>query len=419
MLSSPTPAVPANEPDRLGPGKPKARLDDLAVLGGPQLFRAALHVGRPNIGDRQRFFARLDAALDRRQLTNGGPLVLEFEERVAALVGVRHAIAVTNATLGLQIAARATRMAGEVIVPSFTFIATAHALDWMGFTPVFGDIEPERLTLDPAALDPLVSERTTGIVATHLWGRTCDAEALAAVAERHSLRLVYDAAHAFGCSRDGRMVGSFGDAEVFSFHATKFVNAFEGGMITTDDDAIAEDARLLRNFGFAGLDRTVSTGTNGKLSEASAAMGLTSLEAIETFVAVNHRNEHLYHEHLGDLEGVRMLPPDDRGACNGQHVILRVEPDPSGLSRDLLYRVLRAENVLARRYFYPGCHRMEPYLSRASGNGPHLPYTERAAAQTLVLPTGTGITEEEIVALCALIRFAVSHAEALAPRIGS
>ncbi|CAN5647855.1 aminotransferase class I/II-fold pyridoxal phosphate-dependent enzyme [soil metagenome] len=419
MLSSPTPAVPANEPDRLGPGKLKARLDDLAVLGGPQLFDAPLHVGRPNIGDRERLFARLDAALDRRQLTNGGPLVVEFEERVAALVGVRHAIAVTNAMLGLQIAARATRMAGEVIVPSFTFIATAHALDWTGLTPVFADIEAERLNLDPGAIEPLVGERTTGIVATHLWGRTCDTDELAGLAERHGLRLIYDAAHAFACSRDGRMVGAFGDAEVFSFHATKFVNAFEGGMITTDDDAIAEDARLLRNFGFVGIDRTVSTGTNGKMSEASAAMGLTSLDAIDMFVAVNHRNERLYHEHLDGVDGLSMLPPDDRGECNGQHVVLRIEPGSSGRGRDVLYRALRAENVLARRYFYPGCHRMEPYLGRASGGGPHLPHTERATSQTLVLPTGTGITEEEIVALCALIRFVVSNAEALAPRIAS
>jgi dTDP-4-amino-4,6-dideoxygalactose transaminase len=416
MISSdPTLAVPADPAD-VTVGRPKRTLDDLAVLGGPTLFSEELHVGRPNIGDRDRFFQLVGRALDERRLTNNGPLLQEFEARIAAMTGARHAVAVVNATIGLQIAAKAVGLEGEVIVPSFTFIATPHALDWIGITPVFGDIDPERLTLDPAVLAGLIGPRTSGIMATHLWGRTCETEALAALAERHGLRLVYDAAHAFGCDRDGRPVGTFGDCEVFSFHATKFVNAFEGCAITTDDDEVAERARLLRNFGFVGSDKTVSTGTNGKMHEASAAMGLTSLDAIDAIVAVNEANEALYQAHLDGIDGLVMIPPDDRGACNAQHVVVRIDRDAAPISRDLLAKVLRAENVRARRYFHPGCHRMAPYVDRPASVPVPLPHTERLADETLVLPTGTGISAPQIEALCELVRFALLHGTELSRR---
>jgi dTDP-4-amino-4,6-dideoxygalactose transaminase len=398
-------------------GAAKRSVADLAFFGGPPLFGETLHVGRPNLGDRERFFARLSEALDRRVLTNGGPLVREFEERVATLIGVRHAIAVANATIGLQIAAKAANLHGQVIVPSFTFIATAHALDWVGMEPVFSDIENERFTLDPSVIEPLIGPRTTGIVATHVWGLTCDTERLEALAGAHGLRLIYDAAHAFACVRDGRMVGTFGDAEVFSFHATKFVHAFEGGVITTDDDGIAERSRLLRNYGFSGTDWTVSGGTNGKMSEASAAMGLTSLDAIDELVAVNRRNQRLYAEHLTDIDGIGLLPLDDRGACNAQHVVLRVDPDAGRLGRDQLLDLLRAEHVRARRYFFPGCHRLEPYASRESREQVALPVTERVADEVLQLPTGSAVGEAEIAALCEVIRFSLQNAPAILDRL--
>ena len=262
------------------------------------MFAEPLHVGRPNIGDRDALHARIDAALDRRWLTNDGPLSRELEARVERELGVGYAIAVCNATVGLQIAARAAGLTGQVIVPSFTFVATPHAFEWIGLEPVFADIEPARLTLEPDAIGALIIPETSAIVATHLWGRSADVEALAAISEKHGLALLFDAAHAYGCARDGRMVGGFGQAEVFSFHATKFVNAFEGGIITTDDEAFAERCFLHRNFGFNGWDHTDAGGTNGKMHEASAAMALTSLDASADIVAVNHRNLGRYRERL-------------------------------------------------------------------------------------------------------------------------
>jgi dTDP-4-amino-4,6-dideoxygalactose transaminase len=406
----------ADEPP-LDQPTPKQVVSDLALFGGQPAFSEPLHVGRPNIGDRAMLHARIDAALDRRWLTNNGPLSEELEERIEAELGVSDAITVTNATVGLQIVARAAGLQGQIIVPSFSFIATAHAFEWIGLEPVFAEIEPERLTLDPAAVEPLIGPRTSAIVATHLWGRSADVEALASIAEAHDLTLLFDAAHAYGCARDGRMIGGFGQAEVFSFHATKFVNAFEGGVITTDDEDFAERCRLLRNFGFDHWDHTESGGTNGKMHEGSAAMGLTSLDAAADIVAVNHRNLHLYRDGLAGLQGIRLMPSDDRGKCNGQYVVLRIEPDQSPIHRDRLMALLNAENVLARRYFYPGCHLMSPYRDRPTV--PSLPVTERVAAEALVLPTGTAAGPADIAAVCSLIRFGHAQAGQIAERDSS
>ena len=232
----------------------KRSLTDLAIFGGEPAFNEILHVGRPNIGDRKKLIARLNAILDRRWLTNNGPVVQEFEERLAEFLGVRHVITVVNATIGLELVIRALKLTGEVIVPAFTFVATAHALQWQEITPVFSDIDPATHNLDPACIERMLTPRTTGIIGVHVWGRPCDIEALEAIARKHNLALLFDAAHAFGVSHRGRMIGQFGQAEVFSFHATKFFNTFEGGAIATNNDDLAEKLRLMRNFGFSGME---------------------------------------------------------------------------------------------------------------------------------------------------------------------
>src|SRR5258708_490010 len=228
----------------------KTGIDDLALFGGPPAFTEILHVGRPNIGNRQKFEARVDDILDRRWLTNGGRYVQEFEQCITELTGVRHCIAMCNATVALEIAIRALGMTGEVIVPSFTFIATAHALQWQGVRPVFCDIDPQNHTIDPARVEQLITPQTTGIIAVHLWGGVCNIEALSEIATRRGLKLLFDSAHAFGCSYKGGMIGAFGDAEVFSFHATKFLNSLEGGAVMTNNDELARKIRLMKNFGF-------------------------------------------------------------------------------------------------------------------------------------------------------------------------
>lgn len=191
-----------------------------------------------------------------------------------------------NATVALEIASRALNLHGEVIVPSYTFIATAHALQWQEITPVFCDIDPATHNIDPTKIERLITPRTTGIIGVHVWGRGCDTEAIEEIAARRNLKLMYDASHGFACSKGGRMLGTFGECEVFSFHATKFLNCFEGGAVVTNNDDLAEKMRLMRNFGFQGFDNVVYLGVNGKLTEIHAAMGLTNLEAIEDIIAM-------------------------------------------------------------------------------------------------------------------------------------
>lgn len=367
-----------------------------------------LHVGRPNIGNRQRLLERISDILDRRWLTNDGRYVQEFEQRIADLVGVKHCIATCNGTVGLEIAIRAMGLEGEVIVPSFTFIATAHALQWQHITPVFCDIDPQSYTLDPRSMEALITPRTTGIIGVHLWGQICETAALEDIARRYQLKLLFDAAHAFGCSHGGTMVGNFGEAEVFSFHATKYVNAFEGGAVVTNSDELAQKIRLMKNFGFVGEDDVRHVGTNGKMSEVSAAMGLTSLESMDSFIDVNYANYQAYRRGLDGIEGIRLITYNEEEQCNFQYIVLEVDEAISGLQRDTLITTLRAEQIRARRYFYPGCHRMEPYKTLFPDAHAQLPETEAVAQRVVVLPTGTALDEADIERICTIIRKAAA-----------
>ena len=395
----------------------KTSITDLAMLGGEPEFSVALHVGRPNLGSRERFSERLDRILSQRWLTNHGPFVDEFEVRLANYLGVRHCIAVCNATVALELAIRALELSGEVIVPSFTFVATAHALQWQQITPVFCDIDPTTHNIDPKRVEEMITPRTTGIIGVHVWGRPCAVNELSAIAERRGLKLLFDAAHAFGCAYGERLIGAFGAAEVFSFHATKFFNTFEGGAIATNDDHLAEKLRLMKNFGFAGYDRVIHIGTNGKMSEISAAMGLTNLESLGEFIAANQRNYNLYRDLVADLPGVRVVTYDESVRHNFHYVILEIDPKEAGISRDLMVRILHAEGVLVRRYFYPGCHRMEPYRSLFPHAYLLLPETERLTAKVISLPNGTAVRPEDVARVCEIVRLALCHGSELSRRL--
>lgn len=391
----------------------KRGLGDLAALGGQPSFQEPLPVGRPNLANPERLFDRISSALARRWLSNDGPYVRELEARVCELIGTRHCIATCNGTAALELAVRALDLKGEVIVPSFTFVATAHALKWLGVSPIFCDVDPYTHNIDPAGVERLITPTTTGIIGVHLWGRACDVERLEPVARRHGIALLFDAAHAFGCSHEGRMIGTFGRLEVFSFHATKFLHTFEGGAIVTDDDALAAKLRALRNFGFAAPEVVVEVGTNAKMNEISAAMGLTGLDDLEPIIAANAGNYRRYKSDLDGLSGVRLLLFDERERCNYQFIVVEVDASVTHLNRDQLLDVLRAENVLARRYFYPGCHRLQPYRSSAPTGGWRLSVTEALADRVLVLPTGTSVTPNDVSAICEIVRLAIQEGAAL------
>ena len=364
-------------------------------------FEKPLHVGCPNIGDRAKFHQVVDEIFDRRWLTNRGQCVQEFEARLCEFLGVKHCITICNATVGLEIAAKALELKGEVIVSSMTFVATAHALQWQGIKPVFADIDRHSYNLDPTAVERAITPRTTGILATHVYSRPCDIEGLQAVADKHGLKLMFDAAHAFGCSYKGRMIGNFGECEVFSFHGTKFFNTFEGGAIATNNDALAEKIRLMQNFGFVGADHVIYIGTNGKMSEVCAAMGLVNMDSLDEFLAVNKRNFEAYRAGVAVICGLSLIEFNEKEKCNRQYMVVEVG-DEYPLSRDELVEKLQVANVLARRYFWPGCHNMEPYKSLQPDAGLLLPVTEEVAGRLVVLPTGTAVDEKITHKICEL-----------------
>jgi dTDP-4-amino-4,6-dideoxygalactose transaminase len=395
----------------------KLNVQELSAFGGEPTFREPLLVGRPNIGDKDLILKRMEDLLDRRWLTNRGVYVQEFERKLAQYLGVKHCITVCNATVALEIAIRALELEGEVIVPSFTFVATAHALQWQQVTPVFCDIDPHTHSLDPQCVEKLITPRTTGIIGVHVWGNPCDVDSLTAIAQKHNLKLMFDAAHAFGCSYQGQMIGNFGDAEVFSFHATKFLNSFEGGAIATNNDELAAKILLMENFGFEGVDEVVYIGTNGKMSEPSAAMGLTSLESIDQFIGVNYHNYKLYQKELNDIAGINVFAYDESESSNYQYIVVHVDENQTQISRDHIVTILQKENVIARRYFYPGCHRMEPYRSYFPHAGLLLPHTEKLCEELILLPNGLAVDDEKITRVCQLIRLIVENASTINEQI--
>ena len=392
-----------------GSGKRRIRMQqrenwrDLAVFGGSPLFREPLHVNKPNLASRNRLFELLDGMLTSRWFSDG-PLVREFEDRVGHLAGVRHCVATCNGTMALEIAVRALGLSGEVIVPSFTFAATVQALRWLNITPVFCDVDPKTHNIDPSHVQRLITARTSAIIGVHLWGQPCDIDALASIAKRHRLALLFDAAHAFGSSCGVRPIGGFGRAEVFSFHATKFVNTAEGGAITTNDDAFAARLRAVRDFGFDSNDQIVDVGTNGKMSEVCAAMGLTYLEALNELIAANQVTYRHYKAELAAIRGISLFPLETAGKSNYQYIVTVVDESITQISRDEILRVLQAENILAKRYFHPGCHRMMPGDAVQS-----LPVTENLVRTVLVLPGGASIDSHEVHGVCETLALAVKH----------
>jgi dTDP-4-amino-4,6-dideoxygalactose transaminase len=372
--------------------------------GTPATFEDQITVGKPHVRDVEGCLKLIEGALRTGQLTNGGPLVHLLEERLKKFLGVRHAICVCNATIGLHIGVLAmlgpcTDLRNEVLVPSWTFVATAHAVMQAGYKPIFVDCEKDTHLLDTALLESLITSRTRAIIGVHVWGRLCHVEKLDKICKKYHLKLMFDSAHAFACG-----VGGFGDCEVFSFHATKFYGSCEGGVITTNDSSLAAELRLLRNFGFAGEDLVVSLGTNAKMSEVHAAVGVVNLDHIEKTLAACKESFFVYAENLKNIPGLKMLRPDlVQEKYNFQYVVLDIDQTAFGLSRDRLVEFLLAENVRARKYFKPGVHRMAPYSGQEYSEQKN---SEGLCETCIVLPAGALLPEkaEKIASLVQLAR---------------
>lgn len=341
------------------------------------------YVGTPNLPDKKQFTTMLNKLWKTKQLTNDGPYVREFEKQIQQFLNVPYAIVVCNATIGLQILARAVFDYNLYITPAFTFVATVYALQWVGFRPIFADI-------DLLTHNIHLTRSDFPIIATHVWGRPCEID----IIQQNKVPIIFDAAHAFGCSYNGVKIGNFGDGEVFSFHATKFINSFEGGVITTKSEEIANKCRLFRNFGFVDYDDSACIGINGKMNEIQAAMGLCSLDEYDKIVEHNKKNYEMYCDNLYNIEGLKMISYDLNTTPNYQYIVIEVEKN-----RDVLHQFLWKNNIFTRRYFYPGVHKMKMYNNTIT-----LPNTELLASKVLALPTGTSISEKDVNFICKTIR---------------
>lgn len=376
---------------------------DLAINGAPPAFEQPLYVGRPNIGNKAEFLKYVDQIFESKWLSNNGPLVKELEQKIAMHHQVKHCIAMCNGTVALEIAIRALGLAGEVILPSYTFIATAHALYWQGITPVFADIDPVTHCLSPNSVRSMITPETTGIIGVHLWGHTAPVHELQQIADEHNLKLMFDAAHAFSCSHKGQMIGNFGEAEVLSFHATKLFNTFEGGAVLTNNDELAEKMRLMRNFGFEGQDNVIHPGTNGKMVEIAAAMGLVNLNNLDDAIKRNEENYRAYQQGFKDLPGLSLFAFDETELNNFQYVVIEISED-SPVRRDEILTTLYAENVRARKYFWPGCHKSKPYSQLFPDAKLLLKNTTSVSERVIVLPSGSSVNNEHVLIIINIIK---------------
>ena len=366
-------------------------------------FDRPIFVTRPVLPDLGSLTVLLREIWAGGRVTNDGPFLRRLRQALRRRLKTPCLSLVNNGTTGLLIACRALGLTGEVITTPFTFPATVHALAWSGLQPVFADIDPLTLTLDPGGLEKWVSGKTTAILGVHIYGNPCRMGEIQSLADRHGLKVLYDAAQAFGVEVKGEGIGSFGDLTLFSFHATKSFHTFEGGLLTTRDRTLIRRIDLLKNFGFKNEETVVEPGINGKMNELQAAIGLLLLREIEKERRRRRQLMQLYRKSLEGVEGLTFLPEPAGVKSNYQYAVVRIEARRFGQSRDRVYRRFKACRVFTRRYFYPLCSTYPCYRTLPSSRPENLPVAQRVSQEVLCLPLHGGLKEEEVQRIGALL----------------
>jgi dTDP-4-amino-4,6-dideoxygalactose transaminase len=393
-----------------------------ALLGGEPAFKDPVYFTQSLIPDSETFAERLSSIFASHRFTNQGTHVQELEARLASRLGTRFCLSFCNGTAALMAALRVLDVAGEVITTPFTFPATVQAIEWSGLTPVFCDIDPRSYNLDVRLAAELVSSRTSVLLPVHVFGNPCDVLGMENLARRRDLRLLYDAAHAFGVACQGRPIGCWGDLSVLSFHATKLFHTAEGGAVVASTPSHAERLALLRNFGIVSEEEVKGFGFNGKLSELHGALGLGNLERIDGEMQARARPFGHYEQRLRGLEGVQLQDFDKSTGRNYAYFTLEIDAEGFGLTRDQVHTALRADNIVTRKYFSPLCSENERYRSLPSAQPHLLPNAHRVASRILCLPLYGGLSLDDvdrIVDRLSVIRTCASRIRnALSLRIG-
>jgi dTDP-4-amino-4,6-dideoxygalactose transaminase len=369
-----------------GPAKTLNRDDDSE---GP------IFVTQPYLPPLEEFIPYLETIWETKKLTNGGPFHQQLEKELSEFLGVDHIALFTNGTIALVTALQALRITGEVITTPYSFVATAHSLLWNGIKPVFVDVEPHTLNIDPGKIEAAITPQTTAIMPVHCYGRPCDVDAIQRIADNYNLRVIYDAAHAFGVRDPARSLLSCGDLSVLSFHATKVFTTFEGGAIVCPDAKTKQRIDHLKNFGFVNEVTVVAPGINGKMSEACAALGLLQLKYFDRTIAQRKEIDAIYRERLKDVPGIRCLAYSSEALPNYAYFPILVDEDyPT--SRDMLYQALKDHDIYARRYFYPLISDFPMYRGLPSAQRDNLRVASQIAEQILCLPIYPALTDRDV-----------------------
>ena len=361
-----------------------------------------LYVAQPTMPPLEELMPYLEEIWRTKTLTNNGPFHARFEAALCEYLGVQHLSLFNNGTIALLIALQALRVSGEVITTPFSFVATAHSLLWNGMKPIFVDIDPETLNLDPAGIEASITPQTTAIMPVHCYGHLCDVEGIRAVAERYGLKVIYDAAHAFGVRTHSGSVLDHGDLSVLSFHATKVFNTFEGGAIVCPNATIKTRIDQLKNFGFIDEINVVLPGINGKMSEFNAAFGLLQLRGLADALRRRAEIDALYRAELATVAGIKCVPHGPENEPNYSYFPILVQ-EGFPLSRDALYQKLRERKIFARRYFYPLISDFPMYRTLASAAPSNLPNARAVAASILCLPMSANLTDADVRRVVACI----------------
>lgn len=361
-------------------------------------------VTSPLLPPLEEFIPYLEDIWNRKWLTNNGHYHQELEKALCQYLGVSHISLFSNGTLALITALQALRITGEVITTPYSFVATTHSLWWNGIKPVFVDIDPKTFNLDPDKIEAAITPKTTAIMPVHVYGNPCQMEKIQAIADTYGLRVIYDAAHAFGVRMNGSSVLECGDLSILSFHATKTYSTIEGGAIICRDAKMKQRIDYLKNFGFADEVTVVAPGINAKMNEVQAVYGLLSLKYVDQAIASRKTLTELYRRELRDIPGIDYMEDMPGIKHNYSYFPIFVNPAEYGMSRDALYAKLKKENVLGRRYFYPLISEFSTYRGLSSAQPTNLPVAHRTANSVICLPMHAGLTVEDILRIVSLIK---------------
>lgn len=361
-----------------------------------------IYVTQPYLPPLEQFIPYLEKIWTNKILTNGGPFHQALEQALCKYLGVEYLSLFTNGTIALVTALQSLRITGEVITTPYSFVATAHSLLWNGIKPVFVDIDPVTLNLDPGKIEAAITPQTTAIMPVHVYGQPCNVKAIQSIAERYNLKVIYDAAHAFGVQDQGGSVLRHGDLSVLSFHATKVFNTFEGGAIVCPDQRTKERIDHLKNFGFEDEVTVIAPGINGKMSEINAAFGLLQLESIDGALAMRKAVDAHYRDLLASVQGIQCLQSTEENVSNFAYFPIMVKPDYA-LSRDGLFKKLQENGIFARRYFFPLISEFPMYRSLPSASPANLPVATISANEVVCLPIYPHLAKDQIERIAKLI----------------